>query len=367
MNLNEPERLARFRLFRSQSVGPITFYKLLSRFGNAQKALDALPSLSYRRKSPVPMSVTEAEAELNALENYGGRLIVYGDDEYPIWLSTVEDSPPILSVIGDASLLSKSCLAIVGARNASANAKRYTESIARELGQKGQIIVSGLARGLDTAAHKASLETGTIAVVAGGLDAIYPTENTDLYHAIAKQGCIISEMPFGTKPTAHHFPRRNRIVSALSKGVLVVEASMKSGSLITARMASEQGREVFAVPGFPGDPRAAGPNHLIQNGAKLIQNADDILVELIAMQEKTIQPQNLFDSVNEDGVEFINDNNDETLTDTILDALSYNPIEVDEISRLIKKPIASMQTPLLELELTGEIIRHPGNRISKAA
>jgi len=373
MSLSESECIARLRLIRSEKIGPITFYKLLSRFGNASKALEQLPILAERggKKSTYIMSDDEAQAELNALHNFGGRMIVVGDADYPEWLSTVEDAPPVLNIMGDASLLSKSCIGIVGARNASANAKRLTNTLAMELGKKGQVIASGLARGIDTAAHVASLETGTIAVVAGGLDEIYPTENTDLFHEIAKHGCIVTEMRMGTKPTAHHFPRRNRIVSGLSKGVLVVEASLRSGSLITARLAGEQGREVFAIPGFPGDPRAAGPNSLIQNGAKLVQSADDILEEIMAMNDKQIQPQTLLDGVSEGDHDFddatMQDNTPDNVHEIILENLSSSPIDVDEISRLSAISIQSIQTTLLELELAGVITRHPGNRVSRVA
>lgn len=373
MTLLNEERIARLRLIRSEKIGPITFYKLLVRFGSATKALQQLPILAQRggKKSTYIMSEEEAKRELKTLYDFGGHMIVVGDDDYPEWLSTVEDAPPVLNVIGDASLLSQSIIGIVGARNASANAKRLTNILSTELGKKGQVIVSGLARGIDTTAHVASLETGTIAVVAGGLDQIYPTENTDLFHEIANKGCVVTEMPMGTKPTAHHFPRRNRIVSGLSKGVLVVEASVRSGSLITARLAGEQGREVFAVPGFPGDPRAAGPNQLIQNGAKLIQNADDILEEIMAMDEKQIQPQTLFDNVSEGEYDFdgtnMQDNTPNNAHEIILQNLSPSPIDVDEVSRLCAISIQSIQTTLLELELAGVITRHPGNRVSKVA
>lgn len=366
--MDQAERIARLRLFRTAKIGPITFYKLLSRFGNAINVLDQLPNISPKTQI---MPMGKAMAELETLEQFGGRMIVFSDDEYPEWLTTIEDAPPVLNIMGDASLLSKPSVAIVGARNASANAKRLTMQWASDLGKKGQVIVSGLARGIDTAAHDASLETGTIAVVAGGLDQIYPTENTRLFHDIAGKGCVVTEMPMGTKPTAHHFPRRNRIVSGLSKGTLVVEASMKSGSLITARLAGEQGREVFAIPGFPGDPRAAGPNYLIQNGAKLVQNADDILNELVAMNDKAIQPQTLFDMVNEDADMFddahIQDNTPDNIQEIILQNLSAAPIDVDEVSRACNISIQNIQTTLLELELSGIVTRHPGNRVSKVA
>lgn len=376
MALSQNERIARLRLIRSETVGAITFYKLLSRFGSAIKALDALPVMAQRggkKQPPRLMTPDEAAQELSALDAYGARLIIFGDDEYPEWLTTIEDAPPVLSIIGDSNLLSRPCIGIVGARNASANAKRFTQSLAAELGQKSYIIVSGMARGIDTAAHTASLKSGTIAVLAGGIDEIYPTENNALYHAIAEQGCIISEMPIGTKPTAHHFPRRNRIVSGLAKGVVVVEASVRSGSLITARLASEQGREVFAVPGFPGDPRAAGPNSLIQNGAKLIQNADDILVELMSMNTKSIQPQSsLLDGISDIEMQnFDMDNNacetNENCHEIIMRTLSTTPLDVDELTRSSGLKIITVQTTLLELELAGIIHRHPGNRVSRAA
>ena len=375
MTLNQTERIARLRLFRSEGVGPITFYKLLARFGSAVNALNALPQMAQRggrKSSPRIMTVQQAENELKLLHEYGGEMIVVGDTTYPEWLMTVEDAPPILNVIGDGSLLSKSSIGIVGARNASVNGRRFTQKIAADLGEKGQVIVSGLARGIDTAAHMASLKTGTIAVMAGGIDQVYPNENTDLYKEIVKHGCIVTEMPIGTAPTAHHFPRRNRIVSGLSKGVIVVEASMRSGSLITARLAGEQGREVFAVPGFPGDPRAAGPNHLISNGAKLIQSVDDVLTEIAAMNEKSIRQTSLFDGIAEDYTPFeyegqVNEASSEDNRDTILQILTHTPTDVDEISRACQLPIKDIQTVLLELELAGHIDRHPGNRISKAA
>ena len=373
--LPESERLARLRLFRSETVGPVTFYKLLVRFGSAQKALEAIPLMAQRsgRKSlPRIMTVHEASNELKMLDNYGGRMIVYGDPDYPDWLSTIDDAPPVLSIMGNADYLSASSVAIVGARNASANGKRFTRKLAESLGGSGQVILSGLARGIDTAAHEASIETGTVAVLAGGIDRIYPMENTDLYKQICEKGCVVSEMPFGVAPTAHHFPRRNRIVSGLSKGVVVVEASVRSGSLITARLAAEQGREVFAVPGFPGDPRAEGPNMLIQNGAKLVRNADDILEELASMHDKKIQPQtHLFDSIAEDYTAFDFSENENAAPveghDIILQNLGQTPTEVDELCRSCQISIKDIQAVLLELEITGEILRHPGNKVSIAA
>lgn len=375
MSFNDDERRDRLRLIRSQSVGPITFYRLMSRFGSATEAISALPQMAQRggrKNSPRIMSVQEAENELNTLRNHGGEMVIYGDEDYPQWLTTVEDAPPVLSFIGDSRLLSEPNIAIVGARNASANAKRYTMALAKELGEKGQIIVSGMARGIDTAAHQAALKSGTIAVMAGGIDQIYPNENTALYHEIAKHGCVISEMPFGTAPTARHFPRRNRIVSGLAKGVIVVEASMRSGSLITARLAGEQGREVFAVPGFPGDPRAAGPNYLIQNGAKLVQSAGDILEEIAAMNQKSIKvEQATFNGIAEEIAAYDHYDDNEQTNDNaheiVAQQLSFTPITVDDLCQSCHLSIRNIQICLMDLELAGIITRHPGNRVSKAA
>jgi DNA processing protein len=371
--MTQDERIARLCLSRSETIGPITFHRLIARFGSAEKALELLPSLAKRggkKASPRIMTVQEASRELKMLSNIGGQLIVTGDELYPEWLQNIEDAPPVLSVLGNAELLSHSCIGIVGARNASINGKQYTKKLACELGQKGQVIASGLARGIDTAAHEASLETGTIAVLAGGIDQIYPRENTDLYHEIIKHGCVVSEMAFGTPPTAHLFPRRNRIVSGVSKGVIVVEASMRSGSLITARLASEQGREVFAVPGFPGDPRGEGPNSLIQNGAKLIQKADDVLEELMTMSAKTIQQPTLFHGVNESPIsfeEYEQDTPNEDSYQLILQNLNHTPTDIDIICRGCQIPPHQLQSVLLDLELAGQVLRHPGNRVSKIA
>lgn len=378
--LCEAERIARLRLVRSETVGPVTFHRLLGRFGSAVNALESLPHMAAKggRKNPLHiMSPAEAARELTLLDQTGGHMIVFGDEAYPATLAAIEDAPPVFYAIGDVSLLSKPCIAIVGARNASANAKRFTAVLARDLGGQGQVIVSGLARGIDTAAHEASLESGTVAVLAGGIDEIYPAENADLYNAITENGCVISEMPIGTKPTAHHFPRRNRIVSGLSRGTVVVEASVKSGSLITARMAAEQGREVFAVPGFPGDPRAAGPNSLIQSGARLVTSAKDILQELTYIGERKIAPNTLFEAhLSEQPLTPIAEVEGEAAEGTesgdglygrVIDIVSHMPIDVDDIVRDCNASVSNVQTVLLDLELAGKIQRHPGNRVSRTA
>lgn len=373
--LTDQERIDRLRLIRTESIGPVTFYRLMARFGSATRVLEALPHMAARGGKAKPLAVISADAaiqEIETLEKFGGRMVVTEDADYPAYLAMTEDAPPVLNIIGDVALLSRSCVAVVGARNASANARRLTQKLAQDMGTQGQVIVSGMARGIDTAAHEAALDTGTIAVMAGGLDEIYPLENTDLYNAITERGCVVSEMPLGTKPTAHHFPRRNRIVSGLSKGVVVVEASIRSGSLITARLAAEQGREVFAVPGFPGDPRAEGPNSLIQNGAKLVTNAEDILSELRYIGDRVLQssPAQSAQSIAEEAslFDYEQDTGDAESVQMMLDeTLSFTPMEVDEIIRLSGLQAGYVQMCLLEMEIAGQVQRHPGNRVSKVA
>ena len=279
--LSEAERLARLRLIRTENVGPITFRDLLNRYGSAGAAIDALPELARRGGRRRPLKVlgkAEAEREIAHNADFGAEVLVIGDDAYPTALAAIEDAPPAVSVLGDITLLSSRSLAMVGARNASMNGRRFGGQLAREIGGYGYTIVSGLARGIDGAAHSGDLESGTVAVVAGGIDVIYPPEHADLYDAIREQGAIIAEPPIGTTPQARHFPSRNRVISGLSLGVLIVEAAKRSGSLITARRALEQGREVFAIPGSPLDARSDGTNRLIQEGAAhLVQSADDII------------------------------------------------------------------------------------------
>lgn len=278
--LSSSEKLSWLRLIRSQSVGPISFFQFLDKFGSAEATLEALPHLAKRQGKTVRVvTMAQAEDEMAALQKLGARLLAWGEPDYPEPLSYIPDPPPLLSVLGDVDLLNTSCLGIVGARNASANGRSLTRKIAADMGAAGWVVASGMARGIDTEAHKGALTTGTIAVLAGGIDHVYPKENQSLYDAIKKSGALISECAPGTVPKAGHFPRRNRIISGLSWGVLVVEATKRSGSLITARMALEQGREIFAVPGWPSDPRAGGPNTLLRSGAVLTESAEDILAE----------------------------------------------------------------------------------------
>ncbi len=365
--LSQKEKIARLQLIRTENVGPVTFRQLISRYKTALDALDALPGLARRggRKKPlVAAKRSDILQEIDSLSAQGGQLIIYGDGLYPDALMATEDAPPVMMALGHPHLLEKRIFAMVGARNCSAVGVKLATGLSRDMGQAGYVIASGMARGIDTAVHQGALENGTIAVLAGGADVIYPRENNRLYQAIRDSGLILSEMPLGTQPQARHFPRRNRIISGLALGLLVVEATHKSGSLITARLALEQGREVFAVPGSPLDPRARGPNDMIRQGAVLVENAHHILDVLQMMETKLIsEPQySLFDNINS-ATEIEEDQLDDARRG-IRDKLSPTPTTVDELIRLTDFPPAVVQSVLLELELAGEISRYPGNRVA---
>ena len=368
--MDNSELINWIRLARTPNIGPITFKKCIETFGSATKAIDALPELSQksgRKKELIASRREDAEQEILALEKLNGRFLTWQDPEFPEHLKATEDCPPILSCLGDISKLHKLCLGIVGARNASHNATKLTTKLAVEVGSQGHIICSGLARGIDTAAHMGSLNTGTIAVLAGGVDVVYPKENQKLYDDIIdRDGLVISECVLGTQPTARHFPKRNRIVSGLSKAVLVVEATVRSGSLITARLALEQGRDVLAIPGYPSDPRAAGPNKLIRDGATLIRDAGDILEELDSMANfaKNIPVQESF-KIGESAQADLD--NIENTSDILLDKLSAEPVAVDELIRACALTASDVNAALLALELNEVVTRYPGNRVAKVA
>ncbi|MBK6896816.1 MAG: DNA-protecting protein DprA [Alphaproteobacteria bacterium] len=362
----DSEKIDWLRLSRTEHIGPVTFYQLMARFGSAAQALDALPELSKRGGRARPLiaaSRAEAEREYAALQKIGGDVITVSCEAYPLALSALDDAPPVLSILGNPALLNRSCIGVVGARNASLNGRKFAEKISRELGQRGQVIASGLARGIDTAAHQGSLETGTIAVVAGGIDVVYPEENQKLYEQIAQRGALLAESKFGQKPFAQSFPRRNRIVSGLSKGVVIVEATMKSGSLITARLAGEQGRDVYAVPGSPLDPRAAGPNHLIREGATLVRGADDVMEALLNFSGNALR-EPLFASTGYDVAPLSGENPADSEREAVLSCLSHAPINIDELIRACHLTVSAVQTILLELELAGRVRRLPGHRVS---
>jgi DNA processing protein len=365
--LNPAERLDWLRLIRSDHVGPVTFFELLQRFGSATAALEALPDLARRgggRHSLRIFPRADAERELLALDRFGARLVAWGEPGYPPALTAIEDAPPLISVKGDTTQLGRRALAIVGARNASANGRRFARGLAEDLGQTGLLIVSGLARGIDAAAHRGALSSGTLAVVAGGIDVIYPEENRDLHEAIAETGAMVAELPINTEPQARHFPRRNRLISGISLGVVVVEAALRSGSLITTRLALEQGREVFAVPGSPLDPRCRGTNDLIRRGATLVEGADDVLNALQGQLGDTIGKhlRRISNSPPSHGNE--RDNEVEKAQLQVLEALGPSPVPVDELVRQCQLSPAIVATVLLELELAGRLERHPGNHVS---
>ncbi len=364
--LSDSERLDWLRLARTESVGPITFRGLIGRFGTARAALEALPDMARRggrKRGLKPATVADAEREVAALTDLGGRMVALCEPDYPEPLAAIEDAPPVLSVLGRRDLMSRRSVAVVGARNASGNGRRIATKLARDLGAAGLTVVSGLARGIDAAAHEGALESGTVAVVAGGIDVVYPRENEALYRGIARDGVVVAECAFGIQPQARHFPRRNRIISGLSVATIVVEAAPCSGSLITARMANEQGREVFAVPGSPLDPRAQGCNALIRKGATLIQSAGDVLEGLSPML-RTLAASRRDDFTALDSGAEPADMNGAEAQSRVLECLSPTPTPVDEVLRDCHVSPPTVFAILLELELAGRIERHPGNRVT---
>lgn len=363
--LTDAERRDLLRLIRTDHIGPITFTQLLARFGSASVALDALPDLAARagRKTFRPCPAERIDAELARLAKIGARLIARCEPEYPPALAALDEAPPVLAVRGKIELLTTPTIAVVGARNASANGLRFAQSLAAELGKAGFTVVSGLARGIDAAAHRGSLATGTVACMAGGVDSVYPSENQPLYEEIVAQGVAVSEQPAGLMPRDRNFPQRNRIVSGIALGVVVVEAALRSGSLITARLAGEQGREVFAVPGSPLDPRSHGTNDLIRNGATLVESAEDVLRSL---GPQAILPRGTAEGPVSGPAETSQptDSDIESALPQILEKLGPSPTPVDEVIRRCHLPASVVLMALLELELAGRISRQPGNMVS---
>lgn len=360
---DDADRLARLRLIRSENVGPVTFRELLRHFGSAEAALGALPSLAARggRKLKT-FPKAQAEREIEALEQIGCRHVFLGEPAYPEALAAVEDAPPVLLARGNIHLLERRAVAVVGARNASTNGRRIARDIAAGVAEGGLLVASGMARGIDAAAHDGALDDGTVAVLAGGPDVVYPKENQALYEAICERGAVIAESPPGLEPQARHFPRRNRIISGLALGIVVVEAAQRSGSLITARLAGEQGREVMAVPGSPLDPRCRGANGLIRNGATLVESADDVLEVVAAMRGGGAEPP----AGEFDGPE-PHPADEDTLGDaraSVVEALGPTPAPLDAIIRDLGLPPNVVLTILLELELAGRLERQPGNMVA---
>ena len=385
MHLTDAQRIDWLRLIRTEGVGPRTFRGLINRFGGAAAALEVLPDLTRRQGRPVvPPSRTEAADEIARAAKLGARFVATGEADYPSLLQAADTAPPLIAVRGAAAALNRAAVAIVGSRNASAAGGAFTERLARGLGEAGLSVVSGLARGIDARAHKAALATGTVGVLAGGHDRIYPANHRGLVDEIlAAGGAVVAEMPMGWEPRGRDFPRRNRIISGLAYGTVVVEAARRSGSLITARFALEQGREVFAVPGSPLDPRAEGTNDLIRQGATLVGEVDHVLAVLallvsgetpVARDQPDLEDRPIFwDEIDLDGIAVpvpapsldVQDLPEpEDPRARLIGALSPAPIGTDALARETGLAVRSVRTILLELELDGRIERHGSGTVS---
>lgn len=363
--LSDRQRLAWLRLIRTPNVGPASFRDLINRFGSAEAALDMLPELARRGGATQPVripSVAQAEAELDRARAAGASFVAIGEPDYPPLLRRAEHAPPLLAVRGAAEIFRRPAVAIVGARNASLAGVKFARQLAADLGREGYAVVSGLARGIDTAAHQGALQSGTVAAVAGGIDRPYPPENTGLLGEIAARGgAVVSEMPFGWEPRAQDFPRRNRIIAGLSLGLVVVEAARRSGSLISARLAGELGRIVFAVPGSPLDPRCEGANGLLKDGAVLVTGARDVTEQLqpllkrpLPMPDRLAEPADLPDSpapADDD-------------RDRLIEALGPTPVSIDELIEHTGLHPGQVFMVLLELDLAGRLERHSGGAVS---
>lgn len=369
--VSKTELIDIIRLIRSENVGVKTFWHLISLYKNASNALDHVSNLSLRggrEKSIKIYPKAQAEEEITACEKRGVKILSYLDYDFPALLKTTDDCPPLLFCLGNTSLLNEKTIAIVGSRNASANGLRFAYKISKTLVENNQVIVSGFARGIDNAAHKASIDHKTIAVLAGGVDHIYPPEYEELYNEIVDRGLVVAELPLGSIPKPQNFPQRNRIISGISNAVAVIEASLKSGSLITAKFAIQQNREVFAVPGFPLDPRYQGNNYLLKQGAHLLESAEDILditenslIKVNALLERKkqflVSPKNPLKA----------DFTEKELTQArieLINLVSVSPTSIDEIVSITQLPVGLILTAIVELELAGKIIRHFGNKIS---
>lgn len=350
---------ARLRLIRTRNVGPTTYRQLIARFGSAEAALDALPHLAAQGGRPLTLpDQAQIERELAATARAGGRYVFLDDVDYPRLLAETDSAPPALIVRGETALAARPVVALVGARNASAAACRFARELAHGLASEGIVVVSGLARGIDTAAHVGSLEGGTIGCIASGIDIAFPPENASLQEEIAQRGLLVAEQPPGAEPKARHFPSRNRIIAGLALGTVVVEAAPRSGSLITARLANEAGREVMAVPGSPLDPRAQGCNLLIREGATLIQNAADVIEQVRPIDARMVRSP-----MSEFGAEPPADASDGERR-VLTDLLGPVPVAVNELIRQSGLASAVVATVLLELELAGRLDRHAGGRVS---
>ena len=369
ITLTEKQKLSWLRLIRSDNIGPVTFRDLINHFGSAEAALDVLPDLSRRggaARSPRIATLAQAEREMETATRFGARFVGIGEPDYPPALREIDGAPPLIAMKGSSATVIRPSLGIVGSRNASINGAKFAAMLARQCGQAGYTIASGLARGIDAAAHAASLSTGTVAMLAGGLDKPYPPENFRLLDDIyANGGATISEMPFGWGPRARDFPRRNRLIAGVSLGVLIVEAAERSGSLITARLAGDFGRLVFAVPGSPLDSRCHGTNRLIKDGATLVTEAADILDALSPMMEPRLDLQHVVrEGTGDQPISQIGDRAGDKERAILAEALGPSPVETDDIIRHTGLPAATVYLLLLELDIAGKLNRHSGGRIS---
>lgn len=365
VKLTEEQRLDWLRLIRTDNIGPRTFRDLVNHYGGARAALAALPALARRGGASGPARICspeDAQAELKAARAHGVEFVALGEPDFPPRLRMIDDCPPLLAVRGELGALMRPLVAIVGSRNASAAGVKFAQALARDLGAAGFAIISGLARGIDAAAHRASLATGTIAVLAGGHEKIYPAEHVDLLEQILSEGAAVSEMPLGWEPRARDFPRRNRLISGLSAGVVIVEAARRSGSLITARLAGEQGREVFAVPGSPLDPRSEGTNGLLKQGATLVTEAADVIAALEPILGRGFDVPVEEPEPGAPGPLDVEPAADERARITGL--LGPTPVSIDDLVRLSRASPAIVRTVLLELEIAGRLERHGGSLVS---
>ncbi len=358
------EAIDRLRLARTDGVGPVTYRRLLQRFATAAEAIDALPGLTRaggKAGDPTVPSVSTAKREMAALAKLGGRMVFLDGPGYPAVLAQLDTAPPLLSVLGNVALLSQRAVALVGARNASINGQRMAELLAADLAASGLVVVSGLARGIDTAAHEGALRTGqTIAAVAGGVDIAYPPENANLQQRIAKGGAVVAEAPLGTAPQARHFPRRNRVIAGLALGVVVIEAAPRSGSLITAQVALDEGRAVFAVPGSPLDPRCRGSNALLRDGAYLTESAADVTAHLPPLDMSAPPPGFADDPAPYDGPA----PDLAAVVAQVVPLLSPSPTLVDDLMRRCQLSVHAVQGALMALELSHRIQMLPGNQVA---
>lgn len=366
--LTEKQRIAWLRLIRSDNVGPSTFRDLIQHYGSAEAALAALPDLSQRGGATRVIRIAseqDALRELEAVHRFGARFVGIGEPGYPQALKEIDGAPPLLTVKGNLSMAVRPAIGIVGSRNASISGAKFAAMITRACGEAGYAVISGLARGIDTAAHRASLQTGTIAAMAGGLDQPYPPENVGLLNEIWDgNGLAVSEMPFGWEPRARDFPRRNRLIAGISLGLVVVEAATRSGSLITARLAGEFGRLVFAVPGSPLDPRCEGTNGLLKDGAIIVTRPEDIVEALRPLAEPDLFRPQLAEAPVEKNDKALSPPPDNTDRDQIVDALGPTPVEIDDIIRHTGASVSSVHSVLLELDMAGRLHRHPGGLVS---